>query len=62
LGETMMAGPNDWRIPLVHYLENSGHIADREVRRRALKYVMLNNTLSLNYRLFIVKMLGFESI
>jgi hypothetical protein len=37
--------PDDWRTPLVCYLENSGHIADRKVRRQALKYVMLDNTL-----------------
>jgi hypothetical protein len=36
---------NDWRTPLVHYLENPGHIADRKVRWRALRYVMLDNTL-----------------
>jgi hypothetical protein len=29
--ETMMVGPDDWRTPLVHYLENPGHIADRKV-------------------------------
>jgi hypothetical protein len=37
--------PDDWRTPLVHYLENPGHIADRKVRHQALKYVMLDNTL-----------------
>jgi hypothetical protein len=29
--ETMMTDPDDWRAPLVHYLENPGHIADRKV-------------------------------
>jgi hypothetical protein len=43
--ETMMVDHDDWRTPLVHYLENRGHIVDRKVRRQALKYVMLNNTL-----------------
>jgi hypothetical protein len=43
--KTMMAGPDDWRTPLVHYLENPGHIADRNVRWQALKYVTLDNTL-----------------
>jgi hypothetical protein len=43
--KTMMANPDDWRIPLVHYLENTGHIAGRKVRRQALKYVMIDNTL-----------------
>jgi hypothetical protein len=33
------------RTPLIHYLENPDHIADRKVRRQALKYVMLDNTL-----------------
>jgi hypothetical protein len=37
--------PDDWRTPLVHYLENPGHIADRKVGRQALKYIMLDNTL-----------------
>jgi hypothetical protein len=40
-----MVDPDDWRIPLVHYLENPGHIVDRKVRFEALKYVMLDNTL-----------------
>jgi hypothetical protein len=38
-------GPDDWRTPLVRYLENPNHIADRQVWRQALKYVMLDNTL-----------------
>jgi hypothetical protein len=41
----MIAGPDDWRTPLLRYLENLGHIADRKVRRQALKYVTLDNTL-----------------
>jgi hypothetical protein len=44
-GEMMTVDPNDWRTPLVHYLENPNHIADRKVRCQALKYVMLDNTL-----------------
>jgi hypothetical protein len=40
----MMVDPDDWRTPLVRYLENSGHIADRKVRQSDLKYVMLDNT------------------
>jgi hypothetical protein len=43
--EMMTVDPNDWRTPLVRYLENPGHIADRKVRRQALKYVMLDNTI-----------------
>jgi hypothetical protein len=39
------ANPDDWRTPLVHYLENRGHSADRKVQCQALKYVVLDNTL-----------------
>jgi hypothetical protein len=41
----MTTDPDDWRTPLVRYLENPGHIANRKVQRQALKYVMLDNTL-----------------
>jgi hypothetical protein len=41
----MMTNPGDWGTPLVRYLENPDHIADRKIWRQALKYVMLNNTL-----------------
>jgi hypothetical protein len=41
----MMADPDDWRTPLVHYLENVVYIADRNVRCQSLKYVMRHNTL-----------------
>jgi hypothetical protein len=41
----MMADPDDWRGPLVHYLENPSHITDRKVHRQPLKYVMLDDTL-----------------
>jgi hypothetical protein len=27
--ETMMTNPDDWRTPLVCYLENPSHVADR---------------------------------
>jgi hypothetical protein len=43
--ETTTTDPDDWRTPLVRYLENHSHIADRKVHRQALKYVMLDNTL-----------------
>jgi hypothetical protein len=53
------ADPDDWRTPLVRYLENPSHIADRKVLHQALKYVMLDNTL---YRQtidgFLLKCLG----
>jgi hypothetical protein len=29
--KTTTADPDDWRTPLVHYLENPDHIADRKV-------------------------------
>jgi hypothetical protein len=45
LGETMMDNLDDWRTPMLHYLENPKHIADRKVRQQALKYVILDNTL-----------------
>jgi hypothetical protein len=45
LDETTTAEPNDWRTPLVHYLKNPDHIANRKVQRQALKYVMLDDTL-----------------
>jgi hypothetical protein len=43
--KTMTADSDDWRTPLVRYLDNLDHIVDRKVRRQALKYVMLDNTL-----------------
>jgi hypothetical protein len=43
--ETMTADPDDWRTPIVCYLENPDHIADIKVWRQDLKYVMLDNTL-----------------
>jgi hypothetical protein len=30
---TTTVDPDDWRTPLVRYLENPGHIADRKVQR-----------------------------
>jgi hypothetical protein len=39
------ADPDDWRAPLIRYLENPGHITDRKVWWQALKYVVLDNTL-----------------
>jgi hypothetical protein len=37
--------PDDWRTPLVRYLENPGHIADKKVRWQVFKYVVFHNTL-----------------
>jgi hypothetical protein len=28
LGETVTTEPVDWRTPLIHYLENPGHVTD----------------------------------
>jgi hypothetical protein len=39
------ADPDDWRTPLVRYLENPGHISYGKVQRQALKYVVLDDTL-----------------
>jgi hypothetical protein len=33
ISKTMMTGPDDWRTPLVRYLENPGHIVYRKVQR-----------------------------
>jgi hypothetical protein len=41
----MMTNPDDRRSPLVRYLENPSHIADRKVRRQTLKCIVLDNTL-----------------
>jgi hypothetical protein len=43
--KTVIFDPDDWRAPMIRYLENPGHNADRKVWRQALKYVMLDNTL-----------------
>jgi hypothetical protein len=43
--KTIMTDLDDWRTPLIRYLEDPGHIADGKVWRQALKYVMLDNTL-----------------
>jgi hypothetical protein len=45
MSEMMTVDHDDWRTPLVYYLENPEHIADKKVRRQALKYVMIDNTL-----------------
>jgi hypothetical protein len=41
----MTADLDDWRTPMVRYLENPGHITVRKVQRQALKYVMPDKTL-----------------
>jgi hypothetical protein len=39
------ANHDDWRTPLVRYLENPGHISYRKAQRQALKYIELDDTL-----------------
>jgi hypothetical protein len=41
----MTANHDDWRTPLVRYLENPGHISNRKAQRQALKYIELDDTL-----------------
>jgi hypothetical protein len=43
--KTKTTDPDDWRTPLLRYLENPDHITDRNVQRQALKYVVLDNAL-----------------
>jgi hypothetical protein len=43
--KTTMIDPDDWRTPLLCYLENTSHIKDRKIQCQALKYIMLDNTL-----------------
>jgi hypothetical protein len=45
LGETTAAEHVDWRTPLIHNLENLGHVINTKVRRQALKYVLLDRDL-----------------
>jgi hypothetical protein len=37
LVKMMMTEPNDWRTPLVHYLEKPGHIADKKSSMASFK-------------------------
>jgi hypothetical protein len=45
LSKMMTVEPDDWRTPLIHYLENPNNSVVRKVRRQALKYVVLDNDL-----------------
>ena len=40
-----VAEPNDWRRPLVSYLENPSQSVDRKLRQQALKYTLLDGEL-----------------
>ncbi|XP_072054237.1 uncharacterized protein [Arachis hypogaea] len=37
--------PEDWRVPIVEYLENSSLSVDRKLKYRAQSYVLMNNVL-----------------
>jgi hypothetical protein len=45
LSETTAVEPVDWRTPLIHYLENHGHVIDTKVEWQALKYILLDHDL-----------------
>jgi hypothetical protein len=45
MSEMTMTDPDNWRTPLIRYLENPSHIADRKVWWQTLKYIMLDNTI-----------------
>jgi hypothetical protein len=45
LDKITMVEPDDWRTPLVRYLDKPSYIIDRKVRWQDLKYVMLINIL-----------------
>jgi hypothetical protein len=43
LCEMMMVEPDDWRTLLIHYLENSGHIANRKSSSTIVEIQYLEN-------------------
>jgi hypothetical protein len=43
LGKMVMDEPDDWRTLLIHYLENSGHIADRKSSSTIVEIQYLEN-------------------
>ena len=45
LETSSFAEPNDWRRPLISYLENPSQSVDRKLRRQALKYTLLDEEL-----------------
>jgi hypothetical protein len=45
LGKIATTELEDWRVPLVCYLENLGHVIDGKVRWQALKYILLDHDL-----------------
>ena len=43
--EILLDDINDWRAPIIGYLQNPSQPTERKVRRQALKYVVLDETL-----------------
>ena len=41
----VVAEGQDWRIPLISYLKDPGHGAERNIRRLAFKYVLIDDEL-----------------
>ena len=39
------AGAQDWRVPLISYLRDPGRGAERNIRRLAFKYVLIDDEL-----------------
>ena len=39
------AEDQDWRVPIISYLKDSGHGGDRNIRRATFKYVLIDNEL-----------------
>ena len=39
------AEDQDWRVPIVSYLKDPGRGAERNIRRAAFKYVLIDNEL-----------------
>ena len=43
--EILLDDIDDWRAPIFGYLQNPSQPTDRKIRRQALKYVVLDETL-----------------
>ena len=39
------AEDQDWRVPIISYLKNHGRGAERNIRRAAFKYILIDNEL-----------------
>jgi len=40
-----MAEDQDWRVPIISYLKDPGRGAERNIRRAAFKYVLIDDKL-----------------